>query len=758
MAYDEARHPRDTSGKWTRLAGAISKTATELRGSRGRNTEQTARQLDNAAKALQQGKPEAAGFFLQSAHDWLTKGNPGGHPKAADIKSHLGTHASLSQAGYDIREAQQYADYLPPGVSLSEATAAQIRKAIAKGKAAGPARRAERSEGIAVGDTYPISRAFDAAAHPRAPAGSATGGQFAASSGSGAKDTRPAPSNAHPVGEGEKGKRVSDLQSRLNALGFKPPLKVDGIFGPKTLAAVKAFQRSHHLKPDGLVGPKTTAALRAKAPAKHPAKAPAKPPAKPAAKAVAAKEALAKTAAAAPAKATRAEGNAETLHAYWGTGAGAAKIKWGTPGDHERCVKELTDDAKFTPEQAHGYCNLMEKRVTGKYPAQHAAMEKAHRSTPAGGGHDPDGLDASWDDLSGLPDLTGLGVADFEAADPGAGGGMSRAARLGSGARFAALKAKLASKGAHDPGALAAYIGRKRYGKAKFTALAASARKGKGGGMSRTELFRSYPLEDYHVVRTGEGDSSGRVVEAYMTVFGEPAEIYDQQGHYEEDIDRAAFNKRIADVERSRNGFGAVKVFYNHGMTIHGSPSDRYSMPVAVCEGIRVDTRGPVTRSRYLDTPLGNEVLEMWRSGAVTAQSFTGAIIRSSPELRRGQKYMPKDGQLPRVRRLELGLKEYGPTPFPAYQGAELVGVRMSPLGTWTAADDDETAELDELNRQQDIDDEALPPDGEAAAGGPPEVHPSRDHPHRLYAMRTEQMCREAGIAPLKGGFDGNSR
>jgi len=116
-----------------------------------------------------------------------------------------------------------------------------------------------------------------------APAGSATGGQFAPASGSstakggkpGTKsskpghDTRATPSNAHPVGEGETGKRVSDLQSRLNALGCKPPLKVDGIFGPKTLAAVKAFQRSHGLKVDGLVGPHTTAALRARHPAAH---------------------------------------------------------------------------------------------------------------------------------------------------------------------------------------------------------------------------------------------------------------------------------------------------------------------------------------------------------------------------------------------------------------------------------------------------------------------------------------------------------
>ena len=200
-----------------------------------------------------------------------------------------------------------------------------------------------------------------------------------------------------------------------------------------------------------------------------------------------------------------------------------------------------------------------------------------------------------------------------------------------------------------------------------------------GASASRMELFRSYPLEDAHVVTRAEGDGSGRLVEAYCAVFDEAAEIHDQQGHYEEELDRAAFNKRIADVERSRAGFGLVKCIYNHGLTLHGTPAERFSTTPAVCRHISAESRGVLTRSYYLDTPLGNELLEMWREGAINAQSFTGAIIRSSPELHRGEKYRPRGGQLTRVRRLELGLKEFGATPFPAYTGAELVGVRMSP-------------------------------------------------------------------------------
>lgn len=50
--------------------------------------------------------------------------------------------------------------------------------------------------------------------------------------------------------------------------------------------------------------------------------------------------------------------------------------------------------------------------------------------------------------------------------------------KLGSGARFDALTQKLAAKGAKDPKALAAYIGRKRYGKKKMGALAAEGKPG----------------------------------------------------------------------------------------------------------------------------------------------------------------------------------------------------------------------------------------------------------------------------------------
>jgi putative chitinase len=76
------------------------------------------------------------------------------------------------------------------------------------------------------------------------------------------------------------GSDVADLQRELNASLGGPKLVVDGDFGPRTQAAVEAFQREHHLEVDGVVGPQTRAALEQRAPKKpaHHAPPPQHPP------------------------------------------------------------------------------------------------------------------------------------------------------------------------------------------------------------------------------------------------------------------------------------------------------------------------------------------------------------------------------------------------------------------------------------------------------------------------------------------------
>ncbi len=54
---------------------------------------------------------------------------------------------------------------------------------------------------------------------------------------------------------------LRDVQHALNALGYSPPLKEDGILGPRTIANVRAFQGKSSLAVDGNAGPATKAAL-----------------------------------------------------------------------------------------------------------------------------------------------------------------------------------------------------------------------------------------------------------------------------------------------------------------------------------------------------------------------------------------------------------------------------------------------------------------------------------------------------------------
>lgn len=58
---------------------------------------------------------------------------------------------------------------------------------------------------------------------------------------------------------GSRGGNVADLQSGLNQNGAR--IAEDGVFGARTHAAVKDFQRSNGLQVDGVVGPETRSAL-----------------------------------------------------------------------------------------------------------------------------------------------------------------------------------------------------------------------------------------------------------------------------------------------------------------------------------------------------------------------------------------------------------------------------------------------------------------------------------------------------------------
>jgi HK97 family phage prohead protease len=198
-------------------------------------------------------------------------------------------------------------------------------------------------------------------------------------------------------------------------------------------------------------------------------------------------------------------------------------------------------------------------------------------------------------------------------------------------------------------------------------------------------VTRAFPLIDLSVRSGGDG----RTVEAYAAVWGTPVEIADQEGRYREQIAPTAFNAAIA----ARQDF---PVMFSHGMTMYGTPSDKWSAPIGVTQELRADKRGLVSVWRADKTPAADEVLEMIGSGSVRGQSFQGKFTDSVPTKPKGG-YGPdrRTGELPMVTRMNIWLKELGPTAFPYYEGATILGVRAADLAPMISGlDPAERAEL----------------------------------------------------------------
>lgn len=258
---------------------------------------------------------------------------------------------------------------------------------------------------------------------------------------------------------------------------------------------------------------------------------------------------------------------------------------------------------------------------------------------------------------------------------------------------------------------------------------------------ARPIVTRTFSAE-LEVNRTGDG----RTVTAYAATFDDPYLVVDHNGprpgvldRYQETIDRSAFNMAIG------RGTNAVTVLYNHGLTATGAPSSDFSIPLGTPLDIRPDGRGLLTVTRYDRSQLADTILQGIIEGSIRAQSFRGAIYQSARPVR------GVDGMMV-VKRMQLGLAEYGPSPLAANTNAAMVGVRGSELLTIDPQDltDEDRAELRALledldgSTVLDDDDTGTPP----ASPTPTAGDTSDSEPKRL---DPSTLPRTARLRLLKG-------
>src|SRR5271167_3332190 len=170
-----------------------------------------------------------------------------GRKRARNKASNASPLAALMDARNNLREGRDLADELPWELSLGRSRARRRAAELRFVPAGSRAKRVSLGAlaALTVGPTASLAD------------GTATINPNASS-------PEPATTTEHAItlSEGSQGRQVKLLQQALGGI------KVDGIFGPETEAAVRTFQESRGLTVDGIVGPLTAASLRSDASAR----------------------------------------------------------------------------------------------------------------------------------------------------------------------------------------------------------------------------------------------------------------------------------------------------------------------------------------------------------------------------------------------------------------------------------------------------------------------------------------------------------
>lgn len=144
-----------------------------------------------------------------------------------------------------------------------------------------------------------------------------------------------------------------------------------------------------------------------------------------------------------------------------------------------------------------------------------------------------------------------------------------------------------------------------------------------------------------------EGD--GRTVYGLAVPFDRESTVNDGFGPYQEVFRRGAFAKTVGEFASK------IKLLGNH---------NRQKFPLGKAVTLREDAAGLVGEFRISNTREGDEALELVRDGVLDSFSVGFAPVK---ERKSGRSL---------VERLEVKLREVSLVAFPAYEGAQVAGIR----------------------------------------------------------------------------------
>lgn len=181
--------------------------------------------------------------------------------------------------------------------------------------------------------------------------------------------------------------------------------------------------------------------------------------------------------------------------------------------------------------------------------------------------------------------------------------------------RFSRLSHELAAKGAHNPDALAAYIGRKKYGRAGFATLAKAGRAKKkathAGGRSADITGMHYRSFTPELEVRQKGD--GRTIVGIAVPYGRAQYI---SPGLTEQFRSGAFDEQLGPVLDGGVLRGANRVPFTRDHMAHGGAL------IGRATVLRNDAAGLYGEFRVSRTDKGDETLELVKDGALSELSI----------------------------------------------------------------------------------------------------------------------------------------